>query len=195
MSEPIRPQTIQGCHDVIDRLRDDKDAAIEAAIHLGRRLNEQRSYAELLREALVGLLGRYVGLVNCGDCGNWDPEREDAVIAARAALAKNPNPAGQISAEASDHSPEASGPVGLGPTKAMDRADCRCTLRERESGHRLDCPLVDATPAGDNETRQQIAEAFIAYCRGQTIGIPVCAAHRHYNEGVEACVRILEDQL
>lgn len=46
-----------------------------------------------------------------------------------------------------------------------------------------------------NEQRQDLAEAFIAYVRGQTIGIPTCAAHRHYNEGVAACVRILEDQL
>lgn len=51
----------------------------------------------------------------------------------------------------------------------------------------LECELA--------EQRQDLAEAFIAYVRGQTIGIPACAAHRHYNEGVAACVRILEDQL
>ena len=37
--------------------------------------------------ALHALLERYTDLVNCGDCGNWNPEREDQVIAARAALA------------------------------------------------------------------------------------------------------------
>lgn len=41
-----------------------------------------------LAAALAALLDRYVDLVNCGDCGFWDPEAEDEVIAARAALAK-----------------------------------------------------------------------------------------------------------
>ncbi len=40
-----------------------------------------------LRETLARLLERYTQLVNCGDCGNWNPEKEDEVIAARAALA------------------------------------------------------------------------------------------------------------
>lgn len=40
-----------------------------------------------LREALEGLLERYTELVNCGDCGFWNPEEEDAVKFARAALA------------------------------------------------------------------------------------------------------------
>ena len=39
-----------------------------------------------LKKALTALLDRYVGLVNCGDCGNWNPETEEEVIAARAAL-------------------------------------------------------------------------------------------------------------
>lgn len=38
--------------------------------------------------ALSELLERYTSLVNCGDCGNWDPETEAEVINARAALAK-----------------------------------------------------------------------------------------------------------
>lgn len=38
--------------------------------------------------ALRVMLHRYVSLVNCGDCGHWDPETEPEVIAARAALAK-----------------------------------------------------------------------------------------------------------
>ncbi len=41
-----------------------------------------------LLEALQGLLDHYVALVNCGDCGNWDPNEEAPVIAARAAIAK-----------------------------------------------------------------------------------------------------------
>jgi hypothetical protein len=39
-----------------------------------------------LRSALSDLLERYVDLVNCGDCGNWDPEGEGEVQQARAAL-------------------------------------------------------------------------------------------------------------
>ena len=38
--------------------------------------------------ALVAMVNRYTSLVNCGDCGNWDPETEEPVIAARAAMAK-----------------------------------------------------------------------------------------------------------
>lgn len=41
-----------------------------------------------MRQALANLLDRYVGLVNCGDCGFWNPETEPEVIAARAALAR-----------------------------------------------------------------------------------------------------------
>lgn len=41
-----------------------------------------------LLAALTALLDRYTELVNCGDCGNWDPEKEVDVIAARAALSK-----------------------------------------------------------------------------------------------------------
>jgi hypothetical protein len=38
--------------------------------------------------ALRGILKRYVDFVLSGDGGNWDPEEEAEVIAARAALAK-----------------------------------------------------------------------------------------------------------
>ena len=39
-------------------------------------------------DALVHLLRRYVELVESGDCGFWNPEEEEEVIAARAAIAK-----------------------------------------------------------------------------------------------------------
>ena len=39
------------------------------------------------RQALRELLTRYVDMVNSGDCGFWNPEDEDCVKAARAALA------------------------------------------------------------------------------------------------------------
>jgi hypothetical protein len=41
-----------------------------------------------LLKALEDLLANHVQLVSCGDCGNWDVEKEPAVIAARAAIAK-----------------------------------------------------------------------------------------------------------
>ena len=43
-----------------------------------------------LEAALSGVLRKYVDLVNCGDCGNWNPETEDEVINARAALGATP---------------------------------------------------------------------------------------------------------
>ena len=46
--------------------------------------------AELV-EALNDILTHYTELVNCGDCGHWDPEKEGPVIAARAALAHYQN--------------------------------------------------------------------------------------------------------
>lgn len=42
---------------------------------------------DTLRKALHELLDHYVKLANSGDCGKWDPEKEGAVIQARAALA------------------------------------------------------------------------------------------------------------
>lgn len=39
-------------------------------------------------EAAAALIEHYTQLVNCGDCGSWDPEQEPVVIRLRAALAK-----------------------------------------------------------------------------------------------------------
>lgn len=41
---------------------------------------------ERLQKALAAVVDRYVSLVNSGDCGNWNPEEEEAVIAARALI-------------------------------------------------------------------------------------------------------------
>ncbi len=46
------------------------------------------SAAPDLANSLLALLTRYTELVNCGDCGHWNPELEPEVITARAALAK-----------------------------------------------------------------------------------------------------------
>jgi len=53
----------------------------QAAEHLVAALTGVKT-----QEALKDLLDRYVGLVECGDCGNWDVEKEAEVIAARLAL-------------------------------------------------------------------------------------------------------------
>ena len=39
-----------------------------------------------LRSRLQAMLDHYLRLANSGDAGNWDPEEEDEVIRARAAL-------------------------------------------------------------------------------------------------------------
>jgi len=41
-----------------------------------------------LLEALRNQLDDYTALVNCGDCGSWNPEEEPVVIASRAAIKK-----------------------------------------------------------------------------------------------------------
>lgn len=41
-----------------------------------------------LLDALHGMLKRYTELVNCGDCGHWNPEEEQPVINGRNAIAK-----------------------------------------------------------------------------------------------------------
>lgn len=55
---------------------------------------------EQLTQALQGLLDKYTMLVNSGDAGNWDPEEEPEVIAARAAIsATHPAQAQQVAGE------------------------------------------------------------------------------------------------
>ena len=56
----------------IRELEDDKETHLKA-------MEEQR-------KALSDLLEMYVDMVNSGDCGNWDTEKEKEVIAARKAL-------------------------------------------------------------------------------------------------------------
>ena len=47
------------------------------------------SDAPALLDALEAMTEQYVSLVNCGDCGNWDPELDAAVKQARALIAKH----------------------------------------------------------------------------------------------------------
>ena len=52
-----------------------EDAVIEQALRIAE-----------LEAALAGMVGRYVELVECGDCGHWNAEDELPVQTARAAL-------------------------------------------------------------------------------------------------------------
>ena len=39
-----------------------------------------------LRKALNDMVEMYIGMVNSGDCGNWNPEEDEEVVAARKVL-------------------------------------------------------------------------------------------------------------
>jgi len=49
-------------------------------------LREDAITTSTLYNSLDWLLKHYIQMVNSGDCGFWDPEKEDVVIAARVAL-------------------------------------------------------------------------------------------------------------
>lgn len=51
-------------------------------------LAEAAQLAPKLLTALEAMTAHYVALVNCGDCGRWDPETEDEVLVARDAIRK-----------------------------------------------------------------------------------------------------------
>lgn len=48
---------------------------------------QEPAAAELLA-ALTAMTDKYVGLVNSGDAGNWDPEKDAEVVSARSAILK-----------------------------------------------------------------------------------------------------------
>ncbi len=56
--------------------------------NIPRLLDSIIDKAELV-EALDIMTERYASLANSGDCGNWDPEEEEEVIQARAALKRH----------------------------------------------------------------------------------------------------------
>jgi len=59
------------------------DKTITITVETWNKITEEK---QRYKDALERLLGRYVSMVNSGDCGNWDPETEEEVIEARAAL-------------------------------------------------------------------------------------------------------------
>jgi hypothetical protein len=56
----------------------------------GHAPNAAWSREQHLAQALTNLLNHYTQLINSGDAGNWDPEAEPVVIAARQALNLHP---------------------------------------------------------------------------------------------------------
>jgi hypothetical protein len=94
-----------------------------------RQRDARTVYAERRDEALLACIEKLEEAVilapNAIDTGEWRANARRALAEARAALEKNPNPSGQLTAEASlSQRSEASGSVGLGPQEAeADSAD------------------------------------------------------------------------
>jgi hypothetical protein len=80
---PLDGVTRNAAGEVIIRFADDApDFAAQT------RRGRLASAAPDLLEALKAMVARYVSLAGSGDCGFWDPETEDEVIAARKAIAE-----------------------------------------------------------------------------------------------------------
>ena len=92
--ENIRPErkaaleAMEGAANYIHAMEAEDWAEMSVAIR--RAIDALTNHTAAMKEALEGLLNRYVGLVNSGDAGFWNPEEEDEVKAARAALSSAP---------------------------------------------------------------------------------------------------------
>lgn len=92
-AEPINP-LYRGIIGLGSESNQEKPWAVVAKIHIDRPAYDIMANARLiaaapcLLAALETLTKRYVGLASSGDCGFWNPEEEDEVIAARAALSR-----------------------------------------------------------------------------------------------------------
>jgi hypothetical protein len=78
------------------QVRDAQSRVVAEVFHLNRRAEGEptpKDDADLiaastkLLAALETFVAEYVRMIRSGDCGSWDPETEDKVIAARAAIA------------------------------------------------------------------------------------------------------------
>lgn len=59
------------------------------AAYLREQCDDLKALVRELRGVLEAHLKSYVDLIESGDCGRWDAEKEPEVIAARKALAKS----------------------------------------------------------------------------------------------------------
>lgn len=82
--EPAAPQEAEQVRKDAERSQHDADSRELRSLCAQR--DHHRKDAERLRAALAGVTDLYCRLINSGDAGNWDPEKEPEVIAARAAL-------------------------------------------------------------------------------------------------------------
>ena len=82
-------------HDHLARLEDlvaDRDRVpladpfLEAIAWAVETIRDQAEEVNRLREALEKMVAHYCELANSGDCGWWNPEDEDVIKVARAAL-------------------------------------------------------------------------------------------------------------
>lgn len=87
-NDAVRPchKALRRAADKLDSLSTEGARKDDVISHLDTGLERATAEGRRLETALQALLNRYVELVNWGDCGSWDPEKEDEVIAARAAL-------------------------------------------------------------------------------------------------------------
>ena len=93
MTSPLSPEavaqmvaTLRGPNPDVDAARDMLTtlAAENATLRASEAAALER--AARIEKASSEFLEAYVDMINSGDCGNWDPEKEPLVIALRTAL-------------------------------------------------------------------------------------------------------------
>lgn len=90
--EPTAQMLWSGATALLDESENDLDATAKEIAAAWRAMHDAApsvpSVEQELLEALEKLTAHYCGLVNSGDAGNWNPEKDDEVIQARAAIAR-----------------------------------------------------------------------------------------------------------
>lgn len=64
------------------------DNAYQHMLKKEAQLTAEREVSGKLENALVKLLDNHTSLINAGECGSWNVEKESEVISARAAIAE-----------------------------------------------------------------------------------------------------------
>jgi uncharacterized protein with PIN domain len=84
------------------------------------------------------------------------------------------------------------------PSAAQDHAPPRHNAESTVGAlqEATETPIAQSAPATHDAVNDRATlERAIAYCQGQAMHRPITAAHHHYDDGVAACVRMLEDML